>query len=197
MTSNSAGPPLFTPATPANESLSSSSYFPSNQSSTTARPHHGNVARDRPTLAIDPIALVTTECITITSAMRKNARWAHSSVASILGGGGSATQSASNLLDNSRPATPLPGTPMSSKVPKLNRDTDELATNRWGLRGKKGKSIQVSSRRGWWILGWSPNLHFVDMNWRSGEQERGILMCGIGQSFDCGFLQTPGWTVIM
>ncbi len=28
-----------------------------------------------PTIAIDPIALITQECITITSAMRKHARW--------------------------------------------------------------------------------------------------------------------------
>lgn len=38
-------------------------------------------------VAIDPVALVVTECITVTSAMRKHARWAHSSVSAILGGG--------------------------------------------------------------------------------------------------------------
>lgn len=36
-------------------------------------------------ISIDPIFLVTNECIHITSAMRKNARWAQSSMASILG----------------------------------------------------------------------------------------------------------------
>src|ERR1700761_8198882 len=45
-----------------------------------------------PTIAIDPIALVTQECITITSAMRKHARWAQSSVSAILGGGASRLQ---------------------------------------------------------------------------------------------------------
>lgn len=36
-------------------------------------------------LSIDPIFVVTNECVTITAAMRKNARWAQSGVASILG----------------------------------------------------------------------------------------------------------------
>lgn len=54
---------------------------------------------DRPrgiTVAVDPVALVTTECITVTSAMRKHARWAHSSVSAILGGGGSSSNFGSN-----------------------------------------------------------------------------------------------------
>ncbi|KAK9464683.1 hypothetical protein V1512DRAFT_267671 [Lipomyces arxii] len=39
-------------------------------------------------IAIDPISLVISECITVTSAMRKNARWAQSGVAAILGSSG-------------------------------------------------------------------------------------------------------------
>src|SRR5258707_1280672 len=39
-------------------------------------------------VAVDPIALITTECVAVTSAMRKHARWAHSSVSAILGGSG-------------------------------------------------------------------------------------------------------------
>ncbi|KAK9237355.1 hypothetical protein V1525DRAFT_163464 [Lipomyces kononenkoae] len=39
-------------------------------------------------IAINPISLVINECITITSAMRKNARWAQSGVSAILGTAG-------------------------------------------------------------------------------------------------------------
>jgi brefeldin A-resistance guanine nucleotide exchange factor 1 len=53
-------------------------------------------------VAVDPVALITTECITVTSAMRKHARWAHSSVSAILGGS-SAPMSPSF---QSRPSTP-------------------------------------------------------------------------------------------
>ncbi|KAJ5250545.1 hypothetical protein N7489_000955 [Penicillium chrysogenum] len=85
-------------------------------------------------IAIDPVALVTTECITVTSSMRKHARWAHSSVSAILGGNG-----ASRVYerDNSAPSSPGPrrtGTPRP--------DEDHVLANRWGLRGKKGKSMQ-------------------------------------------------------
>ncbi|KER00235.1 hypothetical protein AUEXF2481DRAFT_45433 [Aureobasidium subglaciale EXF-2481] len=76
-------------------------------------------------VAIDPVALIITECITVTSAMRKHARWAQSSVSAILGGGAAR-----------RPPSSLG--PLS-----VGDDADggQLAT-RWGLRGKKGKSIQ-------------------------------------------------------
>ncbi|KAF2994489.1 GDP/GTP exchange factor for ARF [Curvularia kusanoi] len=81
------------------------------------------------TVAVNPVALVVTECITVTSAMRKHARWAHSSVAAILGGS-------------------------SNKTPAVQRrdrtgqgiisggEQEEAVPSRWGLRGKKGKSMQ-------------------------------------------------------
>ncbi|CAI7627566.1 unnamed protein product [Penicillium viridicatum] len=87
-------------------------------------------------IAIDPVALVTTECITVTSSMRKHARWAHSSVSAILGGNG-----ASRVYerDNSAPSSPNPRkTGQSTPRP----DEDHVLANRWGLRGKKGKSMQ-------------------------------------------------------
>ncbi|KAJ5492282.1 SEC7-like alpha orthogonal bundle [Penicillium expansum] len=87
-------------------------------------------------IAIDPVALVTTECITVTSSMRKHARWAHSSVSAILGGNG-----ASRVYerDNSAPSSPGPRrTGQSTPRP----DEDHALANRWGLRGKKGKSMQ-------------------------------------------------------
>ncbi|KAG4027643.1 hypothetical protein MFRU_028g00650 [Monilinia fructicola] len=93
-------------------------------------------------VAVDPVALITTECITVTSAMRKHARWAHSSVSSILGGSSSPLSSG---FQNSRPSTPRDEigprrAPRGSTVPEGNDDIG--LANRWGLRGKKGKSMQ-------------------------------------------------------
>jgi brefeldin A-resistance guanine nucleotide exchange factor 1 len=96
-------------------------------------------------VAVDPVALITTECITVTSAMRKHARWAHSSVSAILGGSSSTTSPA---FQSSRPSTPRDdlATRSSQKKPKSPIPTDgtedDSLANRWGLRGKKGKSMQ-------------------------------------------------------
>lgn len=91
-------------------------------------------------VAIDPVALITTECITVASAMRKHARWAHSSVSAILGG---STSSSNSVAEGSRPSTP--GRSLSARKGNQVRPSlvehDSLA-NRWGLRGKKGKSMQ-------------------------------------------------------
>ena len=110
-------------------------------------------------VAINPVALVTTECISVTSAMRKNARWAQSSVSAILGGGGGglvgagggggagAGGTAGGAGSNSGLSTPVPGSPMRGlHRRKLGADDvglDVGLAGRWGLRGKKGKSIQV------------------------------------------------------
>ncbi|KAF7591223.1 GDP/GTP exchange factor for ARF [Aspergillus hancockii] len=91
-------------------------------------------------IAVDPIALVTTECITVTSAMRKHARWAQSSVSAILGGG-----AASRVYDRDTSAPPSPRNGPSTARSKSRPsavDEDHALANRWGLRGKKGKSIQ-------------------------------------------------------
>ncbi|KAL5051851.1 hypothetical protein BDW71DRAFT_1418 [Aspergillus fruticulosus] len=91
-------------------------------------------------IAVDPVALVTTECITVTSAMRKHARWAHSSVAAILG---SSTVSRVYDRDTSTPSSPLNGaTPTRPRSRLSSADDDHALANRWGLRGKRGKSIQ-------------------------------------------------------
>ncbi|KAF2838962.1 cytohesin-2 [Patellaria atrata CBS 101060] len=81
-------------------------------------------------IAVDPVALVVTECITVTSAMRKHARWAHSSVAAILGGGSSRP-----------PPTPRTHKPKQASASSINLE-EEDSVSRWGLRGKKGKSMQ-------------------------------------------------------
>lgn len=93
-------------------------------------------------IAVDPVALVTTECITVTSAMRKHARWAHSSVSAILGGSG-----VSRVYDRDIPAPPSPRSGTTTPRPRSSRsnltlDEDHALANRWGLRGKKGKSMQ-------------------------------------------------------
>ncbi|KAF9889422.1 GDP/GTP exchange factor for ARF [Aspergillus nanangensis] len=91
-------------------------------------------------IAIDPVALVTTECITVTSAMRKHGRWAHSSVSAILGGGG-----ASRVYDRDTSTPPSPSNGASTPRPRSRMsavDDDHALANRWGLRGKKGKSMQ-------------------------------------------------------
>lgn len=98
------------------------------------------------TVAVDPVALVVTECITVTSAMRKHARWAHSSVSAILGG--SASSSRLEILkpapssrkmstpkaENGASVSPTPSAPASGEEVGL--------ASRWGLRGKKGQSMQ-------------------------------------------------------
>lgn len=86
-------------------------------------------------IAVDPVALITTECITVTSAMRKHARWAHSSVSTILGGSNSST-SLSGLQGSH------PGTPKEKDGTSSFGDEDGSLASRWGLRGKKGKSMQ-------------------------------------------------------
>lgn len=79
-----------------------------------------------------------TECITVTSAMRKHARWAHSSISSILGASGGSSSSTT-------PRTPPQDSPRdrgraSGKIDLIEHDG--VLTSRWGLRGKKGQSLQ-------------------------------------------------------
>jgi hypothetical protein len=90
-------------------------------------------------VAVDPVVLITTECITVTSAMRKHARWAHSSVSAILGG----STSPSNLGRYSTLGDDLGHIRgHRSKLSPTGSNEDGGLANRWGLRGKKGKSMQ-------------------------------------------------------
>lgn len=96
-------------------------------------------------IAVDPKTLVTTECISVTSAMRKHARWAQSSVSVILGGGAAtASGRGSSRFPRSNEGV-LADQRHSNHSSKLSNGTfgaeDGLAS-RWGLRGKKGKSMQ-------------------------------------------------------
>jgi brefeldin A-resistance guanine nucleotide exchange factor 1 len=81
-------------------------------------------------VAVNPVALVVTECITVTSAMRKHARWAHSSVAAILGGSSNKTP-AIQKRDRA-----------GQGIVSGEGQQEEAVPSRWGLRGKKGKSMQ-------------------------------------------------------
>lgn len=88
-------------------------------------------------VAIDPVALVVTECITVTSAMRKHARWSHSSVSAILGGATSSPRleiPQSPVLDSDRQKRP------TSEASQISDDVG--LASRWGLRGKRGQSMQ-------------------------------------------------------
>ena len=95
--------------------------------------------RSRPvSVAVDPISLVISECISITSAIQKNARSPHSSVSAILGGSPNPIQlgpysHASKGRNRSSLAAPGADDSGSDAI---------AANNRWGLRGQKGKSMQ-------------------------------------------------------
>lgn len=94
-------------------------------------------------IAVDPVALITTECITVTSAMRKHTRWAQSSVSAILGGGAPAREVGRPVRQQDKGLSPPKQSDRpSSAANGLEREDDDTLANRWGLRGKKGKSIQ-------------------------------------------------------
>jgi brefeldin A-resistance guanine nucleotide exchange factor 1 len=115
--------------------------------STPATPHSRRFAghssrmqyRSRPvSVAVHPVSLVISECIAITSAIQKYARSPHTSVSAILGG-------SPNLVQLGPPSS-APRTrskSSSATVPAAVEGTIDLGpANRWGLRGKKGKSMQ-------------------------------------------------------
>ncbi|KAJ8611703.1 hypothetical protein MRB53_037814 [Persea americana] len=103
------------------------------QDSAMAVPQHHPV-----TVAVDPVALVVTECITVTSAMRKHTRWAHSSVAAILGGGAASARQAPATARASY--SDKGGERRASGV--ANKDgkiTDDITlASRWGLAREEG-----------------------------------------------------------
>jgi brefeldin A-resistance guanine nucleotide exchange factor 1 len=118
--------------------LPSTSNFPLNMSSDGSDSSLSESIQDAITLAeprripvaVNPVALVVTECITVTSAMRKHARWAHSSVAAILGGSSNKTPA---IQKRDRAGQGIVGG---------TGQQEEAVPSRWGLRGKKGKSLQ-------------------------------------------------------
>lgn len=105
----------------------------------TAPAQHRNTS-----IAVDPVALITTECITVTSAMRKHARWAKSSVSAILGGGGSTAGRGSSRFNKPDDRSPMHQRAQSqaSRLGNGSIGEDDGLASRWGLRGKRGQSMQ-------------------------------------------------------
>ncbi|OJD27159.1 hypothetical protein ACJ73_01445 [Blastomyces percursus] len=95
-------------------------------------------------IAINPVELVTIECITVTSSMRKHSRWAHSSVAAILGGGGASRSYEREFAvpSNISLAGKSPPKIAPTKFGAMGVEGEHALASRWGLRGKKGKSLQ-------------------------------------------------------
>lgn len=95
--------------------------------------------RSRPvSVAVDPISLVISECISITSAIQKHARSPHSSVSAILGGNPNSVQLGPAAAVMSMRHSPRPiGNNSTERI-----DAIVGSHNRWGLRGQKGNSIQ-------------------------------------------------------
>ncbi|KAK6515285.1 GDP/GTP exchange factor for ARF [Arthrobotrys conoides] len=155
---NTAAPAPATPVSPSVDSTESLNLE-------LAHSFYGN-PRASVQVAVDPVALITNECITVTSAMRKNARWAQSSVAAILGGGGvnesglnsptlsvpsgaSTPRGGSLRAPSGRRAASTDSRPETLEKGLEKEDDSRSATpidatlaGRWGLRGKRGKSIQ-------------------------------------------------------
>ena len=114
--------------------------------------HCATAGRSAPTstnaeinIAVDPIALITTECITVTSTMRKHARWAHSSVSAILGGAGSGSNDRANgrlPTHNGRVGAQQRVKGQLGRIRSGTLDDDDGLVGHWGRRGKKGKSMQ-------------------------------------------------------
>ncbi|KAL9129051.1 MAG: hypothetical protein Q9217_002391 [Psora testacea] len=95
-------------------------------------------------IAVDPVALITTECITVTSAMRKHARWAHSSVSAILGGAGASSDRGSSWSPtrNGKASGHQRGASQIGRLRRIALEDDDGLVGHWGRRGKKGKSMQ-------------------------------------------------------
>ncbi len=95
--------------------------------------------RSRPvSVAVDPVSLVISECIAITSAIQKHARSPHSSVSAILGGTPNPIQLGP---PSSRKASPGAAANAGGGGATDGAAGDFGPSNRWGLRGKKGKSM--------------------------------------------------------
>lgn len=92
--------------------------------------------RSRPvSVAVDPVSLVISECISITSTIQKNARSPHTSVSAILGGN-------PNTVHLGPPSPGLRTRKSPIKDVSGEGSDEGVIINRWGLRGQKGKSMQ-------------------------------------------------------
>lgn len=93
-------------------------------------------------VAVDPVSLVISECINITSAIQKHAHSQHLSVSAILGGGAPNVVTASFKLGASTETSVRRSGRRGGAGSGARRNDVEFGpANRWGLRGKKGKSM--------------------------------------------------------
>lgn len=93
------------------------------------------------------VGLVITECITISSAMRKHSKWANSSVTSILSGAPHVyRQNSSGLFDASGPSEDGPQGSYRQTGNGINPDAGEYRnwTSQWRSSGKMGEDVQNS-----------------------------------------------------
>lgn len=94
--------------------------------------------RSRPvSVAVEPVSLVISECIAITSAIQKHARSSQLSVSAILGGNPNTIQ-----FGSPKPQSQPQESGVSS--PFGESEHDGTANNRWSFRGQKAKSLQDS-----------------------------------------------------
>lgn len=94
--------------------------------------------RSRPvSVAVEPVSLVISECIAITSAIQKHARSSHFSVSAILGGN-------PNTIQFGSPKQQPQSRDRSVGGPFGDGDQDEAASNRWSFQGQRAKGLQDS-----------------------------------------------------
>jgi golgi-specific brefeldin A-resistance guanine nucleotide exchange factor 1 len=96
-------------------------------------------------ITVNPVTLITTECVTITSAMRKHGRLGQSSVSAILGGGSGRTQERQHSIPLARSNVPAEGKrapSMANPGAATLNGGDYTLAGRWGLRGQRGRSQQ-------------------------------------------------------
>lgn len=136
MSSDAPRPPLAMASSQPLETSLSASRLPLSSSRNAELPRMQY--RSRPvTVAVDPISLVISECISITSAIQKHARSPNSSVSAILGGNPNTIDLGAGSSSSAR----------SRKGHATKHSTDGAADDtglgsRWGLRGQRGKSMQ-------------------------------------------------------
>ncbi|KAK4062700.1 uncharacterized protein Triagg1_9818 [Trichoderma aggressivum f. europaeum] len=88
-------------------------------------------------IAVEPVSLVISECIAITSAIQKHARSSHFSVSAILGGNPNTIQFGSSKQQPQSRDRSVGG-------PFGDEDQDGAASNRWSFQGQRTKGLQDS-----------------------------------------------------
>lgn len=108
---------------------------------------HSHLKQNAVSLQREPVAFIITECIEITTAMRKHPRWAQSPAAVILGGKVSTTTLDVPEVTVQRRGSSRSGTPRIDPVggkSRIGSQAGEATTSAglFGLRTKKGKPVQ-------------------------------------------------------